>query len=146
MGAQAVTRALVGTGCPPATVSETRSQVISMIKEKVAPEFINRIDDIVMFLPLGIEQIEKIVRLQTDRLRNRMLASEMDIRIGEEAIACLTQMSYQPEYGARPVKRVINDYLVNEITMRLLSGEITRDRPILVGASDGCLTVRNENN
>lgn len=146
MGAQAVTRALVGTGCPPATVSETRSQVISMIKEKVAPEFINRIDDIVMFLPLGIEQIEKIVRLQTDRLRNRMLASEMDIRIGEEAIACLTQMSYQPEYGARPVKRVINDYLVNEITMSLLSGEITRDRPILIGASDGCLTVRNENN
>lgn len=146
IGSQVIARKLVGTGCVPEAVAEVRSQVVSMMKERVAPEFINRIDDIVMFMPLGIEQIERIVRLQAAKLCKRMLASDMDIRIGEDAIACLTQMSYQPEYGARPVKRAINDHLVNEITIRLLSGDITRDLPILIGSEDGHLTVRNVNN
>lgn len=145
MGASAITQALVGSDCSPEVVDSAKAQVISLMKERVAPEFINRIDDIVMFMPLGLEQIAQIVAIQVERLRARMLASGMDIRLDANALAFLTRMSYQPEYGARPVKRAINDFLVNEITMKLLSREITRELPILVGANDGQLTITNEN-
>ena len=144
MGASAITQALVGAEVSAETVDSAKAQVLGMMKERVAPEFINRIDDIVMFMPLGLEQIAGIVAIQVARLQRRMLSNGMDIRVDENALVYLTQMSYQPEYGARPVKRAINDYLVNEITMKLLSREITRELPVLVGAAEGHLSIQNE--
>ena len=144
MGASAITRSLVGTNCNQQAVDAAKDQVISLMKERVAPEFINRIDDIVMFIPLGLAQIARIMAMQVERLRQRMLSSGLDIRVDENALRYLTNLSYQPEYGARPVKRTINDHLVNEISMKILSREITRDLPVLVSADDIHLVISNE--
>ena len=144
MGASAITRSLVGTNCNQQAIDAAKDQVISLMKERVAPEFINRIDDIVMFIPLGLAQIARIMAMQVERLRQRMLSSGLDIRVDENALRHLTNLSYQPEYGARPVKRTINDHLVNEISMKILSREITRDLPVLVSADDIHLVISNE--
>ena len=113
------------------------------MRQRVAPEFINRIDDIVMFMPLGWEEIARIVAIQFAQLQRRMKGNGMDIRIDDRGMALLTAMSYEPEYGARPVKRAINDSLVNEVTMKLLSREITKDHPILVSEENGSMKVSN---
>ena len=107
-----------------------------MMKEKVAPEFINRIDDIVMFLPLGIRQIEKIVRIQLATLAKKLKSTGLDITFDDSAILFLSAKGYVPEYGARPVKRAINELFINELTMKLLEKELDREESIMV-SSDG---------
>jgi len=143
MGASAIAQNLIGGERDEESVTLAKEQVLSQMRQKVAPEFINRIDDIVMFMPLGWEEIARIVAIQFAQLQRRMKGNGMDIRIDDRGMALLTAMSYEPEYGARPVKRAINDSLVNEVTMKLLSREITKDRPILVSEYDGAMLVSN---
>ena len=143
MGASAIAQNLIGGERDEDSVALAKEQVLSQMRQKVAPEFINRIDDIVMFMPLGWEEIARIVAIQFAQLQRRMKENGMDIRIDDRGMALLTAMSYEPEYGARPVKRAINDSLVNEVTMKLLSREITKDRPILVSEYDGSMQVSN---
>ena len=143
MGASAITQTLVGGERTEENVALAKEQVLSQMRQRVAPEFINRIDDIVMFMPLGWEEIARIVAIQFAQLQRRMKGNGMDIRIDDRGMALLTTMSYEPEYGARPVKRAINDSLVNEVTMKLLSREITKDHPILVSEENGSMKVSN---
>lgn len=143
MGASAITQTLVGGERTEGNVALAKEQVLSQMRQRVAPEFINRIDDIVMFMPLGWEEIARIVAIQFAQLQRRMKGNGMDIRIDDRGMALLTAMSYEPEYGARPVKRAINDSLVNEVTMKLLSREITKDHPILVSEENGSMKVSN---
>ena len=143
MGASAIAQNLIGGERDEDSVALAKEQVLSQMRQKVAPEFINRIDDIVMFMPLGWEEIARIVAIQFAQLQRRMKENGMDIRIDDRGMALLTALSYEPEYGARPVKRAINDSLVNEVTMKLLSKEITKDRPILVSEYDGSMQVSN---
>ena len=143
MGASAITQTLVGGEKTEENVALAKEQVLSQMRQRVAPEFINRIDDIVMFMPLGWEEIARIVAIQFAQLQRRMKGNGMDIRIDDRGMALLTAMSYEPEYGARPVKRAINDSLVNEVTMKLLSREITKDHPILVSEENGSMKVSN---
>ena len=143
MGASAIAQNLIGGERSEESVALAKEQVLSQMRQKVAPEFINRIDDIVMFMPLGWEEIARIVAIQFAQLQRRMKENRMDIRIDDRGMALLTALSYEPEYGARPVKRAINDSLVNEVTMKLLSREITKDRPILVSEENGSMKVSN---
>ena len=143
MGASAIAQNLIGGERDEESVALAKEQVLSQMRQKVAPEFINRIDDIVMFMPLGWEEIAKIVAIQFTQLQRRMKANGMTIDIDARGLNLLTGMSYEPEYGARPVKRAINDSLVNEVTMKLLSREITKDKTILVSEEDGQLKVFN---
>ena len=143
MGASAIAQNLIGGERSEESVALAKEQVLSQMRQKVAPEFINRIDDIVMFMPLGWEEIARIVAIQFAQLQRRMKENGMDIRIDDRGMALLTALSYEPEYGARPVKRAINDSLVNEVTMKLLSREITKDRPILVSEENGSMKVSN---
>ena len=143
MGASAIAQNLIGGERSEESVALAKEQVLSQMRQKVAPEFINRIDDIVMFMPLRWEEIARIVAIQFAQLQRRMKENGMDIRIDDRGMALLTALSYEPEYGARPVKRAINDSLVNEVTMKLLSREITKDRPILVSEENGSMKVSN---
>ena len=143
MGASAITRKLTDAGLSEETVEEARMEALAMMKERVAPEFINRIDDIVLFRPLSLEHITEIVRLQLEQLRTRLKTGDIDISFEESAVAWIAQKGYVPEYGARPVKRVINDYVVNALTMQLLSHEIDRGRPISVSLHNGELRFEN---
>lgn len=143
MGASTITQTLIGGERDERNIALAKEQVLSQMRRKVAPEFINRIDDIVMFMPLGWEEIARIVAIQFSQLQRRMKGNGMDITIDARGLYFLTGMSYEPEYGARPVKRAINDSLVNEITMKMLSREIAKDRPILVTEEGGRLKVTN---
>lgn len=143
IGASAIAECLVGTDCPADKVEIAKQQALSLMREKVAPEFINRIDDIVMFFPLGKEEVTKIVELQFGNLQKMMAGNGINILYDRDAIDFIAAIGYIPEYGARPIKRAINDYLINELTMKLLSGEISKDAPIKVNALHDSLIFRN---
>lgn len=136
LGANAIAQTLSPDGSTKEDVERVEQEVLRMMKEKVAPEFINRIDDIVMFLPLGIRQIEKIVRIQLATLAKKLKSTGLDITFDDSAILFLSAKGYVPEYGARPVKRAINELFINELTMKLLEKELDREESIMV-SSDG---------
>ena len=124
-------------------VRATTDAVMAEMKHRVAPEFVNRIDEVVMFLPLTREEISRIVRLQLNSFRKRMLKKDVDIAFDDELVGLLTERSYIPEFGARPVKRAIDDRVVNTLGQRLLSGEIDRAKPIWVSCQNGEVEFSN---
>ena len=124
-------------------LDETRQRVMDMLKQTIRPEFLNRIDETIMFLPLTKEQIAEVVRLQM-RSVGRMLAEQgFKIDVSDEAISLLADLGYDPEFGARPVKRAIQRYVLNDLSKKILAEEVNRDKPILIDALDGKLVFRN---
>ena len=124
-------------------LDETRQKVMDMLKQTIRPEFLNRIDETIMFLPLTKQEIAEVVRLQM-RSVGRMLAEQgFKIDVSDEAIALLADLGYDPEFGARPVKRAIQRYVLNDLSKKILAEEVSRDKPILIDALDGKLVFRN---
>ena len=124
-------------------LDETRQKVMDMLKQTIRPEFLNRIDETIMFLPLTKEQIAEVVRLQM-RSVGRMLAEQgFKIDVSDDAISLLADLGYDPEFGARPVKRAIQRYVLNDLSKKILAEEVSRDKPILIDALDGKLVFRN---
>ena len=107
---------------------------IEELRSRLAPEFINRIDDIIHFNNLGKEQIKEICRLQMNNQREKLKKSGILISFTDSAIDTLCNLSYEPQYGARPVKRAVNDYIINGLTMKLLSRDVTKEKEILIDA------------
>ena len=124
-------------------LDETRQKVMDMLKQTIRPEFLNRIDETIMFLPLTKQEIAEVVRLQM-RSVGRMLAEQgFKIDVSDEAIALLADLGYDPEFGARPVKRAIQRYVLNDLSKKILAEEVSRDKPILIDALNGKLMFRN---
>jgi len=124
-------------------LDETRQKVMDMLKQTIRPEFLNRIDETIMFLPLTKQEIAEVVRLQM-RSVGRMLAEQgFKIDVSDEAISLLADLGYDPEFGARPVKRAIQRYVLNDLSKKILAEEVSRDKPILIDAFDGKLVFRN---
>ena len=124
-------------------IDETKNKVIEMLKKTIRPEFLNRIDDIIMFLPLNKEQVQQIVRLQINGVKKMLAANDIDLKLTDEAIGFLATVGYEPEFGARPVKRAIQSYVLNDLSKKILGQEIDRDRPIVVDLEGDHLTFRN---
>lgn len=124
-------------------LDETRQKVKDMLKQTIRPEFLNRIDETIMFLPLTKQEIAEVVRLQM-RSVGRMLAEQgFKIDVSDDAISLLADLGYDPEFGARPVKRAIQRYVLNDLSKKILAEEVSRDKPILIDALDGKLVFRN---
>ncbi|MCI6549815.1 MAG: ATP-dependent chaperone ClpB [Prevotella sp.] len=124
-------------------IKETKEQVMQLLKKTIRPEFLNRIDDIIMFLPLTKQQIAKVVTLQMNNVK-RMLASQgFQLQWTPDAIAYLADVGYNPEFGARPVKRAIQEYVLNDLSKQLLSEHVLRERPVIIDADANGLTFRN---
>ena len=124
-------------------LDETRQKVMDMLKQTIRPEFLNRIDETIMFLPLTKQEIAEVVRLQM-RSVGRMLAEQgFKIDVSDDAISLLADLGYDPEFGARPVKRAIQRYVLNDLSKKILAEEVNRDKPILIDALDGKLMFRN---
>ena len=119
-------------------------EVLGLLKQTVRPEFINRIDDIVMFTPLTKKDIHSIVRLQLNLVKKMISKQEITLDATDEAIAYLANKGYQPEFGARPVKRVIQKEVLNQLSKEILAGKITTDSIILLDAFDQQLVFRNQ--
>ncbi|TXD51750.1 MULTISPECIES: ATP-dependent chaperone ClpB [unclassified Polaribacter] len=119
-------------------------EVMGLLKKSVRPEFLNRIDDIIMFTPLKKKDIFKIVKLQIDHLKKMIGKQEITLDATDEAITYLATKGYQPEFGARPVKRVIQKEVLNQLSKEILSGKVTTDSIILLDAFDDRLVFRNQ--
>ena len=125
-------------------MENVKSEVSSLLKKTIRPEFINRIDEIVMFAPLTREQIKDIVRLQFERFSRMLKKQNIDIEAGEKAVDALAEMGYDPHYGARPVKRVIQKTVVNELSREILAGSINKDYPVKVDYDGEKITFSNK--
>ncbi len=124
-------------------VAETKDEVMNMLKKTIRPEFLNRIDEIIMFQPLNAEQIKEIVRLQIDRIKKMLADNGVTLQMTDEAVDFIASAGYDPEFGARPVKRAIQRYLLNDLSKKLLSQEVDRNHPIIVERSEDGLKFRN---
>jgi ATP-dependent Clp protease ATP-binding subunit ClpB len=126
-----------------AVMEKTRNQLLEMLRKTIRPEFLNRIDDTIVFTPLSKKDIKEVVKLQFEKVVQRLSGNDMKIEITENAIEWLAEMGYDPHFGARPVKRVLQRHLLNELSKKILSGEIQKERPITIDISDNRLVFKN---
>lgn len=125
-------------------VDETKEGVLDMLKKTIRPEFLNRIDDIIMFRPLGEDEIRSIVRLQLDAVVTRLAAQDVQLRVSPSVVDLISRAGFDPEYGARPVKRALQRLLLNDLSRALLSGSVDKTKPITVDTQDDHLVFSNE--
>ena len=111
-------------------VSKTKVKVFDLLKKTIRPEFLNRIDEIIMFQPLNREEVKQIVRIQFEGLKDLLKQNNMTITATEEAIEWLSQLGFDPQFGARPLKRVIQKKVLNELSKQILAGKIVKDAEI----------------
>ena len=115
-------------------IEETKREVMNMLKKTIRPEFLNRIDETIMFLPLTEKEIKQIVNLQIGNVRKMLAENGVELKMTEAATDFLTKVGYDPEFGARPVKRAIQHYMLNDLSKKLLAQEVDRNKPIVVDA------------
>ena len=125
------------------TIRETKNKVMEMLKKTIRPEFLNRIDDIIMFLPLTKHEIAEVVTLQLKRVAKMLEQQGFNLKWTERAVDYLADVGYDPEFGARPVKRAIQDYVLNDLSRKLLAEQVVREKPITVDADDHGLLFKN---
>jgi ATP-dependent Clp protease ATP-binding subunit ClpB len=119
-------------------LEDTKTEVLALLKKSVRPEFVNRIDEIIMFRPLSRKDIRKIVDIQVDLIRKRLEEAGMKIEVSESARERLARIGYDPQFGARPLKRVMQREVLNELSKQILSGKVHKDSVIFI-------TIKNEN-
>ena len=132
-----------GTQAREALIEETKKEVLGMLKKTIRPEFLNRIDETIMFLPLTQEQIKQVVRLQINGITQMLEGNGVTLQLTDAALDFLADAGYDPEFGARPVKRAIQRYLLNDLSKTMLAQHIDRTRPIIVDADGNGLVFRN---
>ena len=126
-----------------ALIEDTKKGVLEMLKKTIRPEFLNRIDETIMFLPLTQDQIRQVVRLQISGITKMLEGNGITLKLTDAAVDFLAQAGYDPEFGARPVKRAIQRYLLNDLSKTMLAQNIDRTKPIVVDAGSDGLTFRN---
>lgn len=124
-------------------IDDTKKNVMEMLKKTIRPEFLNRIDDIIMFLPLTQSQIAQVVTLQMNRVKKMLEPQGFELKWTPAAIDYLAKVGYDPEFGARPVKRAIQDYVLNDLSKKILAEEVKRDKPIVIDANGTGMQFRN---
>ena len=124
-------------------IDDTKKNVMEMLKKTIRPEFLNRIDDIIMFLPLTQTQIAQVVTLQMNRVKKMLEPQGFELKWTPASIDYLAKVGYDPEFGARPVKRAIQDYVLNDLSKKILAEEVKRDKPIIVDANGAGMQFRN---
>lgn len=123
--------------------AQLNNELMALLKKTIRPEFLNRIDDTIMFLPLTKEQIAGVVRLQMNAVKKMLEPQGFTLEYTDAAINWLADAGYDPEFGARPVKRAIQDYVLNDLSKKLLAEEVSREKPIIIDANGAGLVFRN---
>ena len=124
-------------------IANTKMQVMDMLKKTIRPEFLNRIDETIMFLPLTKTEIANVVRLQMNAVKKMLEPQGFTLRVTDAAISYLADQGYDPEFGARPVKRAIQRLVLNDLSKRILAEEVSREQPITIDANGAGLQFRN---
>ena len=123
--------------------NEAKENVLALLKQSVRPEFLNRIDEIIMFLPLNKEEIKRIVQLQLNSIENKLKTSGIDLKIDDKAVEFIASAGFDPEFGARPIKRAIQRNLLNELSKKILAGSINKEKGINISSDGEILIFRN---
>ena len=127
-----------------AVVDSTRAEVISLLRQTIRPEFLNRIDEIIMFQPLMKSEIKGIIKIQLDGLVKLVAENGIELLFSEYALDYLAENGYDPQFGARPLKRLIQKSIINQLSKRILAGDIDKSKPVMVDVFDGTVVFRNE--
>ncbi|HQJ89970.1 MAG TPA: AAA family ATPase, partial [Paludibacteraceae bacterium] len=125
------------------TIESTKNEVLELLKKTIRPEFLNRIDEIIMFTPLTENEIQQIVKIQINGIKKMLEQNDVILEVSDEAMKFIGEKGYDPQFGARPVKRVIQRYLLNELSKSLIAQTIDRTKPIKVECSGEGLTFSN---
>jgi ATP-dependent Clp protease ATP-binding subunit ClpB len=121
----------------------TRKIVLDLLKKRIAPEFFNRIDEIIVFKPLTKDEIQTVVELQIGVIQKMLAKNDVHLRVTEKAVRFIATLGFDPQFGARPIKRVIQRNLLNELSKMILEGKVTKDQEIVVDEEEGTLMFRN---
>jgi ATP-dependent Clp protease ATP-binding subunit ClpB len=135
----------VNEGNKEEVVETTKREVMDLLKQTIRPEFLNRIDEVIMFQPLLLPDIKEIIRIQLNDLKEQLAKSGVLLEFTDYALDYLAENGFDPQFGARPLKRLIQKQIVNQLSKKLLSGTIDKTKPVLVDVFDGTVVFRNEN-
>lgn len=125
-------------------VERTKLEVMNLLRQTIRPEFLNRIDDIIMFHPLLRSEIRGIINIQLNHLKNLVALNNITLDFTDYAIDFLAENGYDPQLGARPLKRLIQKEIVNQLSKRILAGDIDKSKPVLVDVFDNTVVFRND--
>ena len=125
------------------TIEKTKQEVMELLKQTIRPEFLNRIDETVMFTPLNKKEIQEIVDLQVNSVRKMLQNNGITLTVTEPALELLAEDGYDPEFGARPVKRTIQRMVLNQLSKDILAGTVHREHPITIDRNGDNLVFRN---
>ena len=125
-------------------VESTKVEVISLLRQTMRPEFLNRIDEVIMFQPLMKKEIKGIIRIQLDYLKELVSKTGIQLEFSDYALDYLAENGYDVQFGARPLKRLIQKEIINQLSKRILAGDIDKNKPVLVDVFDGVVVFRNE--
>jgi ATP-dependent Clp protease ATP-binding subunit ClpB len=125
-------------------VEKTKVEVVNLLRQTIRPEFLNRIDEVIMFQPLMKKEIRGIIKIQLDSLRKQVLNNGIELQFSDYAIDYLAENGYDPQFGARPLKRLVQKEIVNQLSRRILAADIDKTKPVLVDVFDGTVVFRNE--
>jgi ATP-dependent Clp protease ATP-binding subunit ClpB len=125
-------------------VEKTKAQVMVRLRETIRPEFLNRVDEIILFQPLMKNEIRGIIRIQLENLKNLVAQSGVQLQFSDYLVDYLAENGFDPQFGARPLKRLIQKEIVNSLSKRILAGDIDKSHPVLVDVFDGVVVFRNE--
>jgi ATP-dependent Clp protease ATP-binding subunit ClpB len=117
-------------------MEETQNKLLELLRKTIRPEFLNRIDETIVFTPLSRADINQIVKLQFNQVVKRLSGTDVKISLTEKAIDWLAAVSYDPHFGARPVKRILQKYVLNELSRKILSGQVDKSKPIAIDVVD----------
>jgi ATP-dependent Clp protease ATP-binding subunit ClpB len=116
---------------------------MNLLRQTIRPEFLNRIDEVIMFQPLLKNEIRGVIRIQLDNLSRMLARNGIDLRFSEYAVDYLAENGFDPQFGARPLKRLIQKEIVNPLSKKILAGDIDQGHPVLVDVFDGLVVFRN---
>jgi ATP-dependent Clp protease ATP-binding subunit ClpB len=125
------------------TIERTKNAVLEMLKQSIRPEFLNRIDEIIMFTPLNKQEIEQIVSLQINAISKILSTNGIELEVTSSALHYLADEGYDPEFGARPVKRIIHRLILNKLSKDILAQKVDKSKPIIIDAQNDELVFRN---
>jgi ATP-dependent Clp protease ATP-binding subunit ClpB len=125
-------------------VEKTKNEVMVLLKQTIRPEFLNRIDEVIMFQPLMKKEIKGIIKIQLDSLKQLVAQSGINLQFSDYALDYLAENGYDPQFGARPLKRLIQKEIVNQLSKKILGGTVDKTKPVLVDVFDGTVVFRNE--
>ncbi|HEY6435126.1 MAG TPA: AAA family ATPase, partial [Ignavibacteriaceae bacterium] len=123
---------------------KAKIEVMSLLRQTIRPEFLNRVDEIIMFRPLMKKEIKAIVQIQLNSLKKLVADSGIQLQFSDYALEFLADQGFDPQFGARPLKRLIQKEIVNQLSKRILAGDIDRTHPVLVDVFDNTVVFRNE--